>query len=374
MNLPPSPFPEKHAMPRSARPRILALAALALASGAAQAQLSQSQSSCVHEYADCLAMTSRGLSDLRQRGTIVAPLVAIGESLAQGRRSAGAQPRLAGLGGRAPALAATGGETGLAGAARGARWNTWASIGQTQLDYEWQPLRSGGDVNNAVLGLDYRWSDKATVGVSLAFDETKIATTFNSGRLTGDGVNVTPYLGYQFDPNWSLDAALGMGRAKSQSVDNSFGSITGNSTSNRAFGSASLNYSRWVGNWEFSGKAMLVQTEERTSQYTLSNGQVVQGSAQRLSQARLGAQVGYVAAEGLNPFVGLAYVNDLHRPTQTNPLGFRTNPANDRDGWVLSGGLNFIGKGALSGGVLLTAEDRREQKQASIMANIAVRF
>lgn len=357
-----------------ARPRLLVAATLVLAAGAAQAQVSQSQSQCVHEYVDCLAMSSRGLSDLRQRGTIVAPLVAIGESLAQGRRSGAAQSRVAGLGGRAPSLAAGDAETGLAGAARGARWNTWASLGQTQLDYEWRPLRSGGDVNNAVLGLDYRWTDKATVGVSLAFDETKIATTFNNGRLTGDGVNVTPYFGYLIDANWSFDAALGMGRAKAQSVDNSFGSITGNSTSNRAFGSASLNYSRWVGNWEFAGRAMLVQTEERTSQYTLSNGQVVQGSAQRLSQARLGAQVGYLAAEGLNPFVGLAYVNDLHRPTQTNPLGFGTNPANDRDGWVFSGGLNFIGKGALSGGVLLTAEDRREQKQTSIMANIAVRF
>lgn len=361
-------------MHHPARPRILVAATLVLAAGAAQAQISQSQSQCVHEYVDCLAMSSRGLSDLRQRGTIVAPLVAIGESLAQGRRSAAAQPRLAGLGGRAPALASGTAETGLAGAANSARWNTWASIGQNQLDYEWQPLRSGGEVDNAVLGLDYRWTDKATVGVSLAFDRTRIATTFNNGRLTGDGVNVTPYLGYQFDDTWSLDAAVGAGRATSQSVDNSFGSITGNSTSNRAFGSASLNYSRWVGNWEFSGKAMLLQTEERTSQYTLSNGQVVQGTAQRLSQARIGAQIGYLAAAGVNPFIGLAYVSDLHRPSQTNPVGFGRSPANDRDGWALTAGLNFIGKGALSGGVLLTGEDRREQKQASILANIAYRF
>jgi hypothetical protein len=155
-------------------------------------------------------------------------------------------------------------------------------------------------------------------------------------------------------------------------VDN-VAATTGSTVAKRLFGALNLNYSRWLGNWELSGKGTLIQSREEKNQFQQSNGTLVASSTSGLGQLRLGGQVAYYTVGGINPYAGIAYVSDYHYADQI-PVAGAALPANDRTGWVYTLGVNLFSKGALSGGVQFQKEDRREQKLNSVLANLAIRF
>jgi hypothetical protein len=279
----------------------------------------------------------------------------------------------ASLGAAGVARYALGGQTGQAAAAGAARWNLWAAYTFLDIGYGFQPLQSGGHSNLALGGIDYMISNSLLAGVAVTDERTRIDTSYNGGRISGDGNTVAPYLGWRINRDWTLDASLGFGDTRMTSIDNSVaGGITGSNKARRSMGTLGLAYSTVSGRWLLTGKGSLLAVENRMSAFTLSNGTPVAESAARTAQLRLGGQAAYNAGL-LVPFVGLTYIYDIQHSAQAAVGGL--SAANDRDGWQLRAGLNMRSAGALYGGIVLSSEVGRSQvKNDQLLVNIGVRF
>ena len=53
------------------------------------------------------------------------------------------------------------GDTGQAAAGGATRWNVWGALGQNQVAYAFQPVRSSGNINLVMGGYEYRWWQSA---------------------------------------------------------------------------------------------------------------------------------------------------------------------------------------------------------------------
>jgi Autotransporter beta-domain len=266
------------------------------------------------------------------------------------------------------------GETGQAAAAGSTRWNAWGALGQNQIGYSFQPLRSSGKINLAMGGVDYTFGNNVILGVAYTGDRTRVDTQFNNGSLGGNGYSVAPYIAVPFGRNWVFDASIGWGRNKISQVDNGTAgfSLTGNTTDARFFSSLAVSYAAQVGKLLWTGKGAYLFSEDKLSQFTQSNNVLVPSTTTRVAQLRLGGQLAYDAG-GIVPFAGLTYIYDTQAPTQPVFGGF--TPANDRDAWQVALGVNFYSRGPLSGGVQYSQDtSRKEVKNNLLMANIAYRF
>jgi hypothetical protein len=265
-------------------------------------------------------------------------------------------------------------QTGQAAAAGAPKWNAWASLGQNNVAYTFQPARTGGRVNLVMGGLDYTFNNSVILGVAYTDDRTRVGTDFNSGTLSGNGYSIAPYLAVPFGRNWVFDASLGWGRNKLSQIDNSGAApVTGNTADNRFFSSLAVSYAAQIGKLQWTGKGMYLYSEDKVAQFTQSNNAVVLGSTTRVTQVRLGGQLTYDAGGGVAPYGGLTYIRDVQSPTQPPAAGL--TPANDRDAWQIAAGVMFYSKGALSGSVQYTQDfSRKEVRNNLLMGNVAYKF
>ena len=268
---------------------------------------------------------------------------------------------------------ALGGQTGQAAAAGAPRWNVWAAYSYVDVGYKFQPLQSGGHSDLVLGGIDYMISNNLIAGVAVTDERTRIDTTYNGGKISGNGNTVAPYLGWRINREWTLDASMGFGDTKLSTTDNSIpGGITGSNKVSRTMGTLGLAYNQAMGRWLLTGKGSLLTVENRFSAFTLSNNTFVDGSTVRTTQARLGGQAAYNAGN-IVPFVGLTYIYDLEHANQAAIGG--QSAANDRDGWQVRVGLNIRSAGALYGGIVLSSEVGRSQvKNDQLLVNVGVRF
>ena len=271
------------------------------------------------------------------------------------------------------ARTALSGQTGQAAAAGANRWNAWAALSRVNVGYSFQPLQSSGNSDLTLGGIDYTISNSIVLGAALSGERTRIDTSYNGGRISGDGTSFLPYLGWRINNAWMFDATLGAGTTNLTTTDNSIaGGITGSNKARRSVGTLGITYGQAMGRWVLTGKGSLLSVENKYSSFTFSNGQFVDAVTTRTSQLRLGGQAAYNAGMFV-PFVGLVYINDIQRPNQAPIAG--QSAANDRDGWQVRAGVNFRSNGALYGGIVLSSEVGRSQvKNDQLLVNIGVRF
>jgi Autotransporter beta-domain len=261
--------------------------------------------------------------------------------------------------------------TGAAAAAGRNVWNGWVAYSQNRVGYSFEPLQSSGTVNLGMVGVDYTLANNMVVGVALAGDRTDITMNGSAltGSLKGSGYTISPYIGMPLGKAWVLDATVGFGRTKIDTVQ--FGS-TGSFRTDRTLGSVGLSYRQAVGKWQLTGRGAVLAVEDRLGAYTLSNGTFNADGKVSLSQLRLSGQAGYNMGQVV-PYVGLSYIYDIRRPDQAPVAG--QSAANDRDAWAPSIGIRFSSGGALYGGLQYTSEKSRSQvKNNQILFNLGLRF
>lgn len=267
---------------------------------------------------------------------------------------------------------ASAGTTGLAAGGIADKWNVWGNIDQNNTDFSYAApggfrTTGGSDVTTSIVGFDYSLSPQMVVGVSAAYDRAN--GTGTSGLVPAttttstDGYQIAPYLGYQLSKEFALDASVGMG---SGDFSNSGGV---KASADRWFAAANLSYARWMGNWQYTGKASYLHGEEKYGNVT-AGAVTVKGDTNKVDQVRLGAQAGYWM-NGVMPFAGLAYTADVSR-SSTAPGGNKLG----RDAFVWSLGANFISLSSkITGGVMYQAETNRSNSDNDILtANINFRF
>ncbi|HEY4374537.1 MAG TPA: autotransporter outer membrane beta-barrel domain-containing protein [Burkholderiales bacterium] len=264
-------------------------------------------------------------------------------------------------------------DTGRAAAGMGSNWNAWIALSESDVGYKFQPLQSSGHVDVSLVGLDYTFANNLTAGLALSWDQSRIGTSFNSGNLNSNGYMVAPYLSWRFTPAWSLDGTLGWGHSKVSQNDNSTpGGVSGNYGDDRFIGSVSLAYTAMVQKWIFTGRGGYLASQDRYGQFTLSNGTAVSGATNNNEQVRLGGQAMYNAGAVL-PYAGVYYFNYVRMPSQQAVGG--SNPANDRDGFQLQLGIQFVPRGKVYGGLMVSTDlGRSEIRNNLIMGNLGIRF
>ena len=280
--------------------------------------------------------------------------------------------------GGGPTQVASAGGSGLAAGGKAGAWNAWASYSSDESNYRVKKTVAGAvgspfdinndsSVNNLVFGGDYRLSPALVVGASLALDEGKGVlrpTTLGRTNTSARGQSVAAYLGWQMDKNWALDATVGYG------IGSSNPGVGTTADSTRRFAGVNATYANWIGNWQLSGKAgyqfAAEEFENARRGLTLPNTYYTA----RLGQVKAGGEVGYFMADGIMPYVGVAYVSDVSRNR------VRVSQLWDDDALILSAGVNFFSlKNNLTGGIAYTDElSRTFIKHSNWMANINYRF
>lgn len=338
----------------SASPCASVLESFSLCSGSASCE-----ASLTSQYPECFAGGTT-TSTTQINATTFAQAGAISQAISARLRQAGPGP-----------VAAADLQSGLA--AGGAQpWNVWASHSgnNSRIRYTNGAIttRTDSNVDATIVGGDYTWSPKLALGVSLGFDrgngsgQTGIGAPNNTGT---NGYTIAPYLGYQIDKVWALDASAGWGEGE-------FASGGIRADAKRWFATGNLSYNRWIGNWQYTGKLSYLHGEEKYGD-SKNNGATVAGTASKnaVDQARIGVQAGYWM-NGFMPYAGLLYVSDLRRTSSirvaVDPLGRRA--------WVLSIGVNFFSLSSkISGGIGYEQEQgRTNSKNETLMANVNFRF
>ena len=261
------------------------------------------------------------------------------------------------------------GDSGVAGAPGGKSWIAWVAYSRSDVAYSFVPRQASGNVEVALVGVDYTLANNMIVGVALAGDRTRIDTTFNGGTPRGNGYTIAPYIGVPINRALTFDASIGYGRTK---LDTNFGATSGSFNSDRLVGNIGLAYRQSVGNWLLTGRGSYISAQDKLGSYTLSNGTFVSSGDVNVSQIRLGGQAAYNAGSFV-PYVGLTYIYDIRRPEQQAVGG--TSAANDRDAWTPVIGIQFKSGGALYGGIQYSSEQSRSQvKNNQLLLNIGARF
>lgn len=354
--------------------RFVVAAGVLVASGAASAtscdsalsifQSCSGSASCesqvVSQHPECFG-GSTTTSTTQINATAFAQAGAISQALASRIRQSGPGP-----------VAAVDRQSGLAaGAAQG--WNAWASYSGNSSRVRYTNVvatttRSDNNVDATVIGGDYAWSPKMALGISAGFDRGNGSGQAGGGAPNSTGSSgyvIAPYLGYQLSKELALDASAGWGEGE-------FSSGAVKADAKRLFATGNLSYSRWLANWQLTGKLSYLHGEEKYAD-TKSTGVIVPGTASKntVDQARLGVQAGYWM-NGVMPYAGLVYVSDVHRSASkgagVDPLG--------RGAFVLSVGANFFSLASkLTGGIAYEQESgRTNSKSETLMANINFRF
>lgn len=310
---------------------------------------------------------SGGTSQAQINATAFTQVGAISNALASRRSSGG------------PDATASLGLKGMAAGGAAGKWNFWGNLNNSDTNQSYMGTngfrtKNSSDIVTVVVGGDYALSNTLVLGVSGAFDDgdgsginRAPGNTPNNSQT--DGYLIAPYLGWQLGKAWSLDASAGFGRGRLETSTNT------DVSASRWFAAANLNYNRWMGNWQFTGRASLLHgVEDYNDVKNSTTGVKFAGTDARntLDQLRLAVQAGYWM-NGVMPYASLAYANDFRR--KTTQFGAGSNPIG-RDAWVWGLGMNFYSvKDGVTGGVGYSQEfSRSNQVNRSLMANINIRF
>lgn len=330
-------------------------------------------------HPECFGSTGSAASATQEiHSTSISQMLAISQAVTARNRAGNARPEQ---------TASVDQRFGMAAGNTPAQWNFWGSVNSDKNKYDrgvyFDPVggsnhtqSSNTNVTNAVVGGDYQLTPTIALGVSAAFDSSSgNAASAQVGALTNysssntSGYTVAPYIGWQINQDWSLDATLGTGNVKLNTTE-----VTGKA--NRSFYGANLSYATWMGNWQLSGKGSYLHGEEKYGNLTSGAGVLLAGTGvtNKIDQMRIGGQAGYWMNDNVMPYFGLTYASDVGRSTTSTASQIGTDIG--RTAWVYSLGANFYSvTNSITGGVSFNQEvSRTYSKISNLMGNINFRF
>ncbi len=249
----------------------------------------------------------------------------------------------------------------------------------TSLAYE-------ADAHQVLGGIDRLFAERFLLGLSLGYSTTEADTVFNGGRQENDGVTVAPYAAILLTDIFSIDAtggytSLDYDQHRISPTDGS--TTTATFDSDRWFAGANLNAALTRGAWLFGAKVGVLYTDESQDGYTES-GSAASAAARTLrtvrtrdidlTQVTLGGDVAY-AVGTFEPYVGVAYVNDLDRDDGTAagglPGAFTVVQPDDDDEVQINIGLRYFASDDLTGTVEYSRVEGREDFDSdTVMVNL----
>lgn len=286
---------------------------------------------------------------------------------------------------QARALAAAGGaaglsagdeQTGMSAGATPGRLGVWVSGGYTGFEDELSSTAYDAEAYNVLTGADYQFNDRFLAGLALGYESSDIDTHFNTGNISSDGWTISPYAGYVLNRYFTVDVSAGFSTVDYEMLrihPVTGTTITGGTDASRWFMSGNLNGYYAFNRVLLSGKVGYLYSIEDQDGYTETDGTANPQRDLHLGQIRVGGQVGYDLGK-VQPYITTTYVYDTTREKVRAAAG-QAQPANDRSGVDVGGGVRFALSDRVTGGVQGTTHlGRSNFDSVSVNGNLRIKF
>lgn len=256
----------------------------------------------------------------------------------------------------------------------------WVQGSYTSIKDDNAATKFDGAIWNAIVGIDYKVTDRILIGLSGGYENSDLTTTFNRGNIEGTGWFVAPYVSFEINKMFSIDANGGyawltydMDRLDPYTSEK----FKGSTDANRYWGNLNLNATQTWNKFRLSGLAGVLYTKEKRDGFreTGTTGTAVnQGSLDsHLGQGRLGVTAGYNFGV-VEPYVKATGEYDFTKSKVTVGAN-QTAPSSDDFGVVFGAGLNLnfspMFKGMIEGN---TVQFRDNYDEWNAVARLRVEF
>jgi outer membrane autotransporter protein len=270
-------------------------------------------------------------------------------------------------------------QTGMSAGAAPGRLGVWVSGGWTALEDGLSSTAYDGNAYNVLIGADYQFNDRFLMGLATGYESSNIDTHFNTGNLTSDGWTVSPYAGFVLNRYFTLDLSGGYTKTtydmrRTAPLAAGSNTIPGGTDGDRWFLAGNLNGYYAIDRLLLNGRVGYIHSNESQDAYTEA-GQPFENPERdiNLGQFRVGGQVGYDLGM-LQPYVTGTWVYDVTRK-KVFVAPSQAQPANDRSGFDVGGGIRFAISDRVSGGIQGTTHLGRDNFDShSVSGNLRVRF
>jgi hypothetical protein len=265
--------------------------------------------------------------------------------------------------------------TGMSAGAGGGRLGVWVSGGWTGIEDDLTSTAYDGDVYNVLFGGDFQFNDRFLGGIAIGYESSDIDTTFNAGNSSSDGWTIAPYAGYVLNRYFTVDVSGGYSFVDYdlRRFDVASSDVTGSMEADRWFLAGALNGYYTVNKVLLSGRVSYSYTREEQDGFTESDGTVNTQRDITVGELRIGAQVGYDLGK-VQPYLTGTYVWDAQM-TKVLVAAGQAQPANDRSGVDVGGGIRFALSDRVTGGVEGTTHLARDNfDSTSANGNLRIKF
>lgn len=246
----------------------------------------------------------------------------------------------------------------------------WTTGSLTQSQHHQTEVASKSDLDNIIIGFDTGVGNDWTFGVSLAWEDIDVNTTFNEGHMNSEGLTVSPYLAYILNERFYLSANIGYGIGEI-SQDRQFNITTVKSDTDyaRYIGNVNLNYQNTIEDrWNVLGYFGVLYAYDRQRDFVETDGTIIDTNVTRMGQFMLGTEVSYVYKQW-EPFVNIEFEWEPHI-TSVSGVNNDTKGAN--------GGIGvryYLKDEPLFAEIMLNVVGLRQKyEESTISANLRVQF
>tara|TARA_A100001037_G_scaffold304967_1_gene343486 strand:- start:71 stop:1162 length:1092 start_codon:yes stop_codon:yes gene_type:complete len=240
----------------------------------------------------------------------------------------------------------------------------WVNGGYSTFDEDQAAIDSDGDTFSLAVGGDWKFSDRLTAGVSLAYSNSDVTTTFNDGNVDTTGYTVAPYFVAILGRNQNvlLDGMVGY-TMNDNDADRATNTITSSYDSGGWLANANVTYLLTRGRFIVQPKIGLLWSDTTTDGYTESGGLVVAETDSQLGRLSVGGRVDYVLSEKFVPYISLQGEYDFESEDYSSFTG-ANRPSQEDTGATLGVGASLQFSDRTSGSIGATTALGRDDYSA----------
>ncbi len=296
--------------------------------------------------------------------------------------------------------AAVSGDTGLSVASNGFYASTsgmaagdgssqvgaWVSGSWSSVEDDNASTRFDGDVYTGMVGVDYKVSERAVLGLAVGYESIDIDTQYNGfngndGNLDGDGYTIAPYLGIALSENIQGSLTAGYSDIDYDTLrfdPNTGNEITGSTDGERYFVNAGITSSMMYGDrihFRGSGSVFYANEEKDAFTETESNGGTVAVADEDtdFGQIVVDAKLGYLL-QSVEPYALVGVEYDITKDEGPVAAG-QTSSLEDDFGARFGAGLDLhLGQNVTGGIQFYTVEFRDDYEEYTGTANLRINF
>ena len=268
---------------------------------------------------------------------------------------------------------------GVGGGDGSGKGGFWFNSAYTNIRNDFERTKFDGHTQGILAGVDYTSADKFVLGLAANFEVSQFNTDFNLGNEKTTGYTVTPYFAWLLSDNWTVDLSLGYGDFDTKQ-DRTFLDLTlvplpanvaidSEFSSTREFAAMNLTHAAGWGSWYFTQSVGVLGLTREQDEYIESDGTVVAGSRESITQWNAGAEVAYSPGGG-EVFLNAIYEKTRNAPEVTFLVG--EQPVNDPDSVLASTGWRYFGKTVTANFAFSTRLDQEDVTEYGVSATIYV--